>query len=246
MEVECTLIQLNNTFSTINLEEARQLWVKPIGPKWVCKTKQNPDDTKLYKVCLVIKIFEKMDFGETYVPVGLLTTIQYPIGWVWKHGWKIDHFDVVTAFLNPEVADIDMYMTLRKGWLESLNAPGIVGRLKKAVSGLKQALWLWHNDCNSFLLPLLFAQSLADPNGYHSGDGFLMLLYIDDISMLKLENATKVVLKVKARLSAKYQITHLGMARQFLGIEVHRRDNGLGTGTGIGLGQMVFITTMLK
>lgn len=73
-----------------------------------------------------------------------------------------------------------------------------------------------------------------------------MLLYIDDISMLKLENATKVVLKVKARLSAKYQITHLGMARQFLGIEVHRRDNGLGTGTGIGLGQMVFITTMLK
>jgi hypothetical protein len=34
--------------------------------------------------------------------------------------------DVVTAFLNPEVDDDDIYMTLREGWPENLNAPRII------------------------------------------------------------------------------------------------------------------------
>jgi hypothetical protein len=35
MEEECTSIQLNNTFTTVNSREARQLRVKLIGYKWV-------------------------------------------------------------------------------------------------------------------------------------------------------------------------------------------------------------------
>jgi hypothetical protein len=45
MEEECTSILLNNTFTTINSQEARQLQVKPIGTKRVYKTKHNPDST---------------------------------------------------------------------------------------------------------------------------------------------------------------------------------------------------------
>jgi len=62
MEEECTSILLNNTFTTINSWEARQLRVKPIGSKWVYKTKHNPDSTIRYKACLVIKGYEQMDF----------------------------------------------------------------------------------------------------------------------------------------------------------------------------------------
>jgi hypothetical protein len=45
MEAECTSILLNNTFTTINSREARQLRVKAIGFKWFYTTKHNPDVT---------------------------------------------------------------------------------------------------------------------------------------------------------------------------------------------------------
>ena len=69
MEEQCTSILLNNTFTTVNSREARQLRVKPIGSKWDYKTKHNPDGTVRYKAHLVNKGYEQMDFGETYAPV---------------------------------------------------------------------------------------------------------------------------------------------------------------------------------
>ena len=62
MEEECTSILLNNTFTTINSQEARELQVKPIGSKWVYKMKHNPDSTIRFKACLVIKDYEQTDF----------------------------------------------------------------------------------------------------------------------------------------------------------------------------------------
>jgi hypothetical protein len=68
--------------------------------------------------------------------------------------------------------------------------------------------------------------------------------------MLYPEDATKAAIVVKARVSEIYKITNLGPARQFLGIEIHRKENGTATGTGtvttISLGQKAFITMILK
>jgi hypothetical protein len=98
------------------------------------------------------------------------------------------------------------------------------------------------------LLSLEFKQSLANPNLYLRSDGILMLLYVDDVSMLYPEDATKAAIEVKARLSEKYKITNLGPARQFLGIKIHCEENSTSTGpsTTISLGQKTFITTILK
>ena len=63
MEEKCTLILLNNTFTTIKSQEARQLGVKPIGSKWVYKTKHNPDGTVRYKARLVIKAYDPIVTG---------------------------------------------------------------------------------------------------------------------------------------------------------------------------------------
>jgi len=108
MEEECTSILLNNTFTTINSRVRRQLGVKSFGSKWVYETKRNPDGTIRYKARLVFRGYEQTDFRETYAPVGKLTTFQYLISLVRKHGWNIDHLDVVTALLNPEVDDDDI------------------------------------------------------------------------------------------------------------------------------------------
>jgi len=242
MEEDSTSILLYNTFSALNSREARQLQVEPIGSKWVYKTKHNPDGSTRYKARLVIKGYEQTDFGETYAPVGQLTTIRYLISLIRRYGWNMDHLQVVTAFLNPEINDDDIYMTLPEGWPEGLNAPKIIVRLRKALYGLKQAPRLWHDNINAFLLSLGFTQSSADPNLYLRSDGILILLYVDDISMSYPEAATKAANEVKAKLSEKYRITNLGPARQFLGIEIYRDANG----TGISGGQKAYITRILK
>ena len=69
-----------------------------------------------------------------------------------------------------------------------------------------------------------------------------MLLYVDNISMLYPEDATKVAVEVKTRLSEKHKITNLGPACQFLGIKIHIEENG----TGISCAQKAFITTIFK
>jgi len=74
----------------------------------------------------VIKGYEERDFGETYAAVGKLSTFWYLISLVGKYGWNIAHLDVVTAFLNPEIDDDDIYMTLPEGWAQGLKAPAVV------------------------------------------------------------------------------------------------------------------------
>jgi len=233
MEEESTSILLNNTFSALNSWEGRQLQVKPIGSKWVYKTKHNPDRSTWYKARLVvIKGYEQIDFGETYAPVGKLTAFWHLTSLIRRYGWNMDHLDVVTAFLNPEIDDDDIYMMLPEGWPEGLNAPKIVVRLRKARYGLKQAPRPWHNDINAFLLSLGCTQSLADPNLYLHSDGtILILLYVDDISMSYPEATAKAAIEVNVKLSEKYKITNLSPARQFLGIKIHR------DGTWVSLGQ---------
>jgi len=51
-----------------------------LAAKWVYKMKHYPDGTPRYKARLVVKGYEQVkgvDFDETYVPVGMLTTICY-------------------------------------------------------------------------------------------------------------------------------------------------------------------------
>jgi hypothetical protein len=183
MEKGSTSILLNNTFSALNSQEAWQLRVKPIGSKWVLKTNHNTDRSTQYKARLVIKGYKQTAFGEMYAPVGKLTTLRYLISLIGRYELTMDLFDIVSAFLNPEIDDEDIYMTLPGGCQERLDAPNIIVRLRKALYGLKEGPQLWHDNINAFLLSLGFTQSSADPNLYLRCDGILILLYIEDISM---------------------------------------------------------------
>jgi len=58
----------------------------------------------------------------------------------------------------------------------------------------------------------------------------------------RMESATNAAIEVKVNLSEKSKISNLGVARPFLGIEIHRDSNG----TGISLGQKTFISMIVK
>jgi hypothetical protein len=92
--------------------------------KWMLAIR--PDGTMHYKAHLVIQGYIQPDFGETYAPVGKVTTLQYLIFHVAKHVCHIDNLDVVTGFLNPEVVDNVINVTLPDEWPDAVNTPAII------------------------------------------------------------------------------------------------------------------------
>ena len=124
MQQEYVSLLENHTFTPV--EYARS---KPIGCKWVYKTKTNPDGTLRYKARLVIQGYEQMqgiNFDETYGLVSKMTTLRYLMSRAAHEDWEMDQLDVVTAFLNPAI-DKEVYMQLHEGieWLivEPLASP---------------------------------------------------------------------------------------------------------------------------
>jgi len=85
---------------------------------------------------------------------------------------------------------------------------------------------------------------MADPNLYLRGDGILLHLYVDDISILNMEDATKAVIEVETMISETYTITNLGPARQSVCIKIHCEQTG--SGSNISLSQMVIFSTILE
>ena len=70
------------------------------------------------------------DFGETYAPVSKLITFRLLTSLVAKRSdWTVDHLDVVTTFLNPEIDHNNIYMELPEGWPFA----GRMVRLNKAL-----------------------------------------------------------------------------------------------------------------
>ena len=96
---KCNSILQNETTS---LAQA-QFGKRPIESKWAFKTKRIPDGSTRFIARLVIKGYEQMDYGETYAPIGKLTTIRLLISHAAQNNWKIDHLNVVTAFLNHDI-----------------------------------------------------------------------------------------------------------------------------------------------
>jgi len=240
MQEEYASLMENNAFTLIKHTES-----KPIGCKWVYKTKPYPDGTLRYKARLVVKGYEQVkdiDFDETYAPVGKLTTLRYLLCFMAYNSWNSDHLDVVTAFLNPEIDKV-IFVELPEGidWLSKLNTPRTdFLRLNKALYGLKQAPRLWHQSIDGYLLSIGFHKASADHNLYICNQGVMLLLYVDDIQLLYVESAKSRAIDVKESLMHQYKMKNLGPVKQFLGLEINRLPDGSVT-----LSQQSYINTIL-
>jgi len=132
------LILLITKCTTTNSRQATQLQVQQIGSEEVSKTKHNLNATTRYKVSVVITVYKQTDFWAQYARDWKLNTFQYFMSLVRMNGWNINYLDIATAFLNPEVDENDIFMTILEGCPNGLNAPAIIVWLQKALVGLKQ------------------------------------------------------------------------------------------------------------
>jgi len=198
--------------------------VKPILMKWVYKVKRDAQgNVERYKSRLVAKGFlqkQGVNFEEVYAPVSKHTTLRVLLAIVAQQDLDLHQLDVKTAFLNGELEE-EIYMQQPQGYEQG--GPNIVCRLLRALYGLRQAPRAWHRCLKKVLEDLEFVASSADAalfRGIVDGETVWLLVWVDDI--LVAAQGEERVAKVKAHLTAKFDVRDLGPATYFLGMELSR------------------------
>jgi len=225
MNREIQALENNKTWYLTNLPNGK----KPIGCKWVFKTKYNDDGTiERHKARLVAKRYsqlEGIDYFDTFSPVAKLTTVRIILALATAKDWYIYQLDVDNAFLHGDLNE-EVYMTPP----QELKLPkqGLVCRLTKSLYGLKQASRQWFAKLSSFLLKLGFAQSNSDYSLFiHKTTSTCtsLLVYVDDIILAG--NSMEVINKTKSIMHHTFRIKDLGKLKYFLGFKISSTKKGI-------------------
>ena len=120
--------------------------MKPIGCKWIFKTKRDPKGNKeRYQARLVAKGFtqcEGIDYNETFSPVSLKDSFRIIMALVTHFDLKSHQMGVKTAFLNGEI-DETIYMEQPKKFCDK----------RSEVHGLKiKEISLWTEAISSLVV----------------------------------------------------------------------------------------------
>jgi hypothetical protein len=121
--------------------------------------------------------------------------------------------------LNGELKE-EVYLTQPEGFVEH-GKEHLVGKLNKALYGLKHEPRSWCEKIDSFFLQRGFMRRKSDPNLYSKFDekGYILLisLYVDDLIIIG--NAWKLIDEIKEQLSQVFEMKDIGELRYFLGLE---------------------------
>uniref|UniRef100_A0A2N9H6I0 Integrase catalytic domain-containing protein n=1 Tax=Fagus sylvatica TaxID=28930 RepID=A0A2N9H6I0_FAGSY len=220
MSNELRALEANSTWTLEPLPPDK----KPIGCKWVFKTKLNADGSiERYKARLVAKGYtqiEGLDYHETFAPVAKMTTVRCLLAVAATQQWIIHQLDVNNAFLHGDL-DEEVYMTPPPGYCPKGETR--VCRLRKSLYGLKQASRNWFFKLTTVLLDAGFTQSQADHSLFtlvSTTSITIVLVYVDDI--LVAGNDLSQIETFKHALSTNFKTKDLGPLKYFLGLEVAR------------------------
>ncbi|KAJ0539592.1 putative RNA-directed DNA polymerase [Helianthus annuus] len=218
--------------------------VKPVGCKWVFKTKLDPNgNVERYKARLVAKGYtqkEGIDYQETFSPVSRKDSLRIVMALVAHFDLELHQMNVKTAFLNGDL-DEDVYMKQPEGFKPE-GQEYLVYKLKKSIYGLKQASRQWYLKFDEVMKRQGFMKNQVDQCTYlkMSGSNFtILVLYVDDI--LLASNSLDMLHESKRLLSHNFDMNDLGDASYVIGIEIHRdRHKGI-----LGLSQKTYIDRVL-
>ena len=178
-----------------------------------------------------------INYGETFAPVVRFETLRFLLAYAAAHNWPVHQMDVVTAFLYGLMEGPDVYVKLPPGYpipphLRHLPPEKLMGKLKKALYGIKQAPRLWNDTIDKFMLDHGFTRSNSDACLYwrdtalSSGgvDRLFVGIFVDDIVITG--SSLAAINAFKEQLSAVYNMKDMGELRYCLGMEVTTLPGG--------------------
>lgn len=142
-----------------------------------------------------------------------------------KH-WKVHQLDVKNAFLCGVIQETT-YSSQTRG-LKNASLPHAVGKLKKALYGLKEAPRAWFDRFNDFQFSQGFKSNVEDPSLFvlnKDDDLVVHLLYVDD--MLVTGNSSALFDEFLLQLKKEFAIKDLRQVHHFLGIQIETTKSGL-------------------
>ncbi|KAF0901438.1 hypothetical protein E2562_000319 [Oryza meyeriana var. granulata] len=93
---------------------------RPIGLKWVFKTKKDASgNITKYKAHLIAKGYvqrQGIDFDEVFAPVARLESVRLLLAHAACEGWAVHHMEVKSAFLNGELKE-EVYVVQPPGFI---------------------------------------------------------------------------------------------------------------------------------
>jgi len=224
MDEEIQSIEKNNTWELTTLPGGK----KPIGVKWVYKTKYKSNgEVDRYKARLVAKGYKQkpgIDYFEVFAPVARLDTVRMIISLAAQNSWKIFQMDVKSAFLNG-VLEEEVYVEQPLGYVKK-GFEDKVYRLRKALYGLKQAPRAWYTRIDSYFIEHGFQRCPYEPTLYvksnKEGGIIIVCLYVDDL--IFTSNNPALISEFREAMISHFEMTDLGLMSYFLGIEVTQTD----------------------
>ncbi|KAI5338097.1 hypothetical protein L3X38_017368 [Prunus dulcis] len=241
MESELESMSKNGVWRLVDLPSG----CKPIGCKWVYKTKRNEQgQIDKYKARLVAKGYtqeEGVDYNKTFSPVSTKDSFRVIMALVAHFDLHLHQMDVKTTFVNGDLIE-EIYMK-QPGGFASKGEENLVCRLQKSIYGIKQASRQWYLKFDEVVKSQGFIDNPLDECIYMKFNGrnfIFMMLYVDDI-LLATSNLS-MLHDTKRMLSNHFDMSHLGEANYVLGIEISRdRERKM-----IGLCQKAYIEKVLK
>ena len=221
MDKEMTQLKKLGTYKITNLPVDR----KAVGCRWVFTIKRDANGKAIkHKARLVAQGFSQIpgqDFFATHAPVMRLETLRIIIALTAHLDLELHQIDVVGAYLNSPLQEV-IYMRQAPGYEDGTDN---VYQLQKALYGLKQAGRAWRLELDRVLLEALgFTRSQADPCLYHRISNTELTLigtYVDDC--LVASSNLDTILALKTDLRKYFDITDLGEASLYVGIQITRR-----------------------
>ena len=241
MNEEIKSMKDNDVWDLVPLPEG----VKPIGYKWIFKTKRDSKgDVERYKAHLIAKGYtqkEGIDYKETFSLVSSKDSFRTIMALVAHFDLELHQIDVKTAFLNGDI-DETIYMVQPKNFVSG-DTKRMVFKLKKSIYELKQASRQWYYKFHQVIILSGFEMNMVDDCIYHKfneSKHIYLVLYVDDI--LLATSDIGMLHETKRFLSKKFEMKDLGDASFVLGIYIHRdRSRGI-----LGLSQKSYIDKNFK
>lgn len=216
MDEEYTSLLDNEVWSLVDRPDDQ----KVIQCKWVFQLKCGVNGEKRYKARLVARGFTQqygVDYTETFSPVVRNSTLRMLFAIAVSIDLKIEHIDVITAFLNSDLKE-RVFMTQPEGY----NQNNKVCLLNKAIYGLKQASRMWNLKVEQVLTGLGYEKSKYESCVYIKrieSTIVIVALYVDDF--LLFYNNSKEIVKLKSVLSENFKLKDLGEVRKCLGLNIN-------------------------
>ena len=165
---------------------------KAIGCTWVYKTKRGKSGEAIKRKARLCFRGDRQKFGVDYqavfAPTVKYQTLRTLLALVAYYDLEVEQFDVVTAFLNADLTDSEVYMAQPDGYVKyDDNGVPYVCKLKKAIYGLKQAPREWNQLLTAWLVSYGWTQNLADPSCFTitvDGHLYILAVYVDDCILL--------------------------------------------------------------